>query len=142
MKVAVTGGAGRLGASVVTGLVDAGHEVMLQLPMEPLDARGNPGPQTLTTDARAAENLARLRWSLSRFTGYVGVVNYLGAKLTGDESALVPLVREISARGLGVLDDGSSARSLFDKLGVDSAAEAARVWTLAMLDDDVPSPSV
>ena len=33
-------------------------------------------------------------------------------------------------------------RSLFDKLGVDSAAEAARVWTLAMLDDDVQSTSL
>lgn len=28
MKVVVTGGAGRLGASVVTGLVEAGHEVV------------------------------------------------------------------------------------------------------------------
>jgi FixJ family two-component response regulator len=30
-------------------------------------------------------------------------------------------------------------RSLFDKLGVDSAAEAARVWTLARLEPDGPA---
>lgn len=30
-------------------------------------------------------------------------------------------------------------RSLFDKLGVDSAAEAARVWTLARLEGELPA---
>jgi DNA-binding NarL/FixJ family response regulator len=30
-------------------------------------------------------------------------------------------------------------RSMFNKLGVDSAAEAARVWTLARLDGEMRS---
>lgn len=90
-----------------------GHEVLLQVPMEPFDYPDNdPGPHTLLTGPKAAENLDRLHWALSRFTGYVGVVNFLGGRLTADEQALSPVLREISGRGLMVVDDGSSSRSL------------------------------
>ncbi|HYF55449.1 MAG TPA: divergent polysaccharide deacetylase family protein, partial [Salinarimonas sp.] len=91
---------------------DDGHEVFLQVPMEPFDYPDNdPGPHTLTVKARAAENLDRLHWTMGRFAGYVGVVNFMGARLTADEASLAPILREIGARGLGFLDDGSSSRS-------------------------------
>ena len=52
----------------------AGHEVMLELPMEPYDYPDNdPGPSTLLTGLEPDENTKRLEWLLSRFTGYVGV---------------------------------------------------------------------
>jgi polysaccharide deacetylase 2 family uncharacterized protein YibQ len=90
-----------------------GHEAFLQVPMEPFDYPDNdPGPHTLLTGPKGAENLDRLRWALGRFTGYVGIVNFLGGRLTADEAALSPLLREIAGRGLMVVDDGSSARSL------------------------------
>ena len=56
-------------------------------------------------------------WHLSRFSGYTGVVNYLGARLTGEETSLAPLLRELARRGLVFLDDGSSARSRVADLG-------------------------
>ena len=90
-----------------------GHEVFLQVPMEPFDYPDNdPGPQTLLAGPKAAENIDRLHWLLGRFTGYVGIVNFLGGRLTADEAALSPILREIAGRGLMVVDDGSSARSL------------------------------
>jgi hypothetical protein len=90
-----------------------GHEVFLQVPMEPFDYPDNdPGPQTLLAGPKAAENIDRLHWLLGRFTGYVGIVNFLGGRLTADEAALSPILREIAGRGLMVIDDGSSARSL------------------------------
>ncbi|WP_245974324.1 divergent polysaccharide deacetylase family protein [Bosea caraganae] len=90
-----------------------GHEVFLQVPMEPFDYPDNdPGPQTLLSGPKAAENIDRLHWLLGRFTGYVGIVNFLGGRLTADEAALSPILREIAGRGLMVIDDGSSARSL------------------------------
>ena len=92
---------------------EAGHEIMLQMPMEPLDYPAtDPGPQTLTTAAKPSENLERLRWAMGRFSGFVGISNFLGGKLTGDEAALAPILREIGARGLVFVDDGSSSRSL------------------------------
>lgn len=90
-----------------------GHEVFLQVPMEPFDYPDNdPGPHTLLTGPKAGENIDRLRWVLGRFTGYAGIVNFLGGRLTADDGALSPVLREIAGRGLLVVDDGSSSRSL------------------------------
>ena len=90
-----------------------GHEVFLQLPMEPFDYPDNdPGPHTLLTGPRASENIERLHWSMARFTGYVGIVNFLGGRFTADEAALQPVITELAGRGLMLVDDGSSARSL------------------------------
>lgn len=89
-----------------------GHEVFLQVPMEPFDYPDNdPGPHTLLTGPKGADNLDRLQWALGRFTGYVGIVNFLGGRLTADDAALTPLLREVAGRGLMVVDDGSSPRS-------------------------------
>jgi polysaccharide deacetylase 2 family uncharacterized protein YibQ len=90
----------------------AGHELLLQIPLEPFNyPKIDPGPNTLTADASPAENQGRLRWLLGRMTNYVGVVNYLGARFTAEEGALAPVMQEIASRGLLYLDDGSSARS-------------------------------
>jgi polysaccharide deacetylase 2 family uncharacterized protein YibQ len=92
---------------------EGGHEVMLQVPMEPFDyPENNPGPHTLTARAKPQENLDRLHWLMGRFTGYTGLVTFMGAKLTADEAAITPILREAAGRGLLVLDDGSSSRSV------------------------------
>ena len=89
-----------------------GHEVMLQIPMEPFDYPDNdPGPHTLLTTLKQKENLTRLNWLLGRFTGYTGITNYMGAKFTATEEALKPILTQVSARGLSYLDDGASPRS-------------------------------
>lgn len=91
---------------------DAGHEIILQLPMEPIDfPRSNPGPHTLTTTASTAENLEDLHWLLSRFTGYAGVSNFLGGKFVADDEAMAPILHDIEARGLFYFDDGTAPRS-------------------------------
>jgi hypothetical protein len=48
----------------------AGHEVLLNLPMEPENyPEFDPGPKTLLTTLRPEQNLERLDWALSRATG-------------------------------------------------------------------------
>jgi polysaccharide deacetylase 2 family uncharacterized protein YibQ len=92
---------------------EAGHEVWLQAPMEPFAyPADNPGPHTLLAAAAVDENLDALHWLMSRFPGYVGVVNYLGGRFTADAHALSPVLAEIGSRGLSYLDDGSSPRSV------------------------------
>ena len=105
---------------------DVGHEVILQVPMEPFDYPANdPGPHTLTAAAAPAQTLDHLRWHLGRFTGYVGISNFLGGKFMGDTTAFGAVLREIGTRGLMFFDDGTSARSLTaavsTSLGVSSA---------------------
>ncbi len=110
---------------------DEGHEVLLQLPMEPFDYPDNdPGPQTLLTSLSPTQNVDRLQWLMSRFTGYVGVMNFMGAKLTANDAAITPILREVSGRGLAYLDDGTSQRSLAVNLATSAGMVAARSDTL------------
>jgi uncharacterized protein len=111
----------------VTRAREDGHEVMLQAPMEPFDYPDNdPGPHTLTADSKTQDNLERLHWVMARFTGYVGLVNFMGARLTARETALAPVLREIGERGLLFLDDGSSSRSLVGTVGATLRTPTAR----------------
>ena len=111
---------------------EAGHETLLQSPMEPFTyPADNPGPHTLLAGASDADNLESLRWQMGRFVGYAGIVNHLGGKFTADARALTPALGEIAARGLFYLDDGSSprslARDLAPTLGLAAAAADAVV---------------
>ncbi|WP_029029282.1 divergent polysaccharide deacetylase family protein [Salinarimonas rosea] len=115
-----------------------GHEVFLQVPMEPFDyPRSDPGPHTLTTEASVEDNRDRLHWVMGRFTGYVGVVNFMGAKLTGDAASLQPILAEIGGRGLAYVDDGTSSRSRAPALAADAGLPVA-VGDVVL--DTVPDP--
>ncbi|CAN1547416.1 Divergent polysaccharide deacetylase [Rhabdaerophilaceae bacterium] len=89
-----------------------GHEVLLQVPMEPFDfPDSDPGPHTLRTTGSAKENMDRLHWLMSRFTGYVGIMNFMGGKLMSNPQSLQPLFEDINRRGLLFLDDGSTRQT-------------------------------
>jgi polysaccharide deacetylase 2 family uncharacterized protein YibQ len=91
---------------------EGGHELLLQVPMEPFDYPDNdPGPQTLLTSLSSAQNLDRLHWLMSRLQGYVGLANYMGGRFTATEPALAPVMREAAKRGLIYVEDASSPRS-------------------------------
>ncbi len=95
----------------------AGHEVLLELPMEPYDYPANdPGPYTLLTSLSAGDNLDRLSWLMSRFTGYVGVTSYQGAKFTADRTAMEPILEALESRGVMYVDPGTSRRSTATEL--------------------------
>lgn len=89
------------------------HEVLLQLPMEPFDYPDNdPGPQTLLASATPEQNLDRMLWHMSRFQGYVGVANFMGARFIATDTAMQPVMRDAAKRGLAFFDDGASPRSV------------------------------
>ncbi len=106
---------------------ERGHEILLQAPMEPYDyPRNDPGPHTLLTGSRQTGALDDLHWLMSQFVGYVGVVNFLGARFTADEGALTPTLADIGARGLFFLDDGTSPQSLVASVAPRLGLPAAR----------------
>ena len=85
----------------------AGHETLLNLPMEPQDyPQSDPGPQALFTSLSAAQNVQRLEWALSRVTGYVGVMNHMGSQFLSKPEAVEPVMQQLRGRGLLFLDDG------------------------------------
>jgi len=116
-----------------------GHEVLIELPMEPFDYPNNdPGPHTLLVDAETIENTRRLTWLLSRSSGYVGVANYLGARLGAAEGPLIELFNQIEARGLSIFHDGSGRRAVLN--GAGQRAQARLALADRVLDAD-PIPS-
>lgn len=116
---------------------NAGHEVLLELPMEPYDYPNvDTGPDTLLTTLSPDENERRLKVVLGQTTGYFGVINYQGAKLATDSRVLEPIMEEIHERGLAMIYDGGANRSVFPGIAEDiemNFVEADRIV------DTVPS---
>ena len=118
---------------------ETGHEILLQVAMEPFDYPDNdPGPQTLLTSLTGEQNVDRLYWMMSRFQGYVGVTSYMGARFTSNEAAFVPVLKEIAKRGLIYFDDGASTRSLAAQI---SGATHLTFTKADMAIDTVPTPT-
>ncbi len=89
-----------------------GHEVMLELPMEPFDPDADDtGPQTLLASAPAQQNISRLEHLLSRGAGYFGVTNYQGARFATSAQASQPIVQALRRRGLVFISSGIGQRT-------------------------------
>jgi polysaccharide deacetylase 2 family uncharacterized protein YibQ len=91
----------------------AGHEVYLNLPMEPVDfPASDPGPRALFVAYAPEENIERLEWALSRVSGYVGILNHMGSRFTTSREAMLPIMTTLEHRGLAFVDARVSARSV------------------------------
>ena len=115
----------RLGEYVSLARVN-GHEVMLDLPMEPTSyPDDDPGPQALLTALSERQNLERLRWTLDRASGYVGVAAVMGSRFLASVEHLEPVLDEIKRSGLVFLDNRASDESiggeLATKIGIPNA---------------------
>ncbi|AYD03066.1 divergent polysaccharide deacetylase family protein [Neorhizobium sp. NCHU2750] len=118
-----------------------GHEILLQVPMEPLDyPSDDPGPGTLLTKNSAKANLALLHKAMGEITNYTGLMNYQGGRYLADEKALQPVLQDVAKRGLLFLDDGSSSLS---KTGtVADAAQLPHVFADVVLDGQVNTQAI
>lgn len=104
----------------------AGHEVLLEVPMEPLSyPQIDPGKQALLTTLPEAENRRRLERLLGAFRGYVGITNFMGSRFTTSEAHLRPVLETLKRRDLIFLDsranDDSIAYRLAGEIGLDRA---------------------
>jgi len=116
----------------VTKIRANGHEVLLQIPLEPNNyPTVDPGPHTLLTTLPPTENMKRLQWLMSRYTGYVGVTNHMGAKFETTSSSLTPVLEEMKRRGLLYVDDGSvqdsAAGQIAGAIGLDYSVVSVQI---------------
>jgi hypothetical protein len=65
-------------------------------------------------------------WHLSRFQGYAGIANFMGARFVTADPVMQPIIGEAAKRGLGYLDDGSAPRSVAASLAASQAMPFAR----------------
>ncbi|MBD8556832.1 divergent polysaccharide deacetylase family protein [Rhizobium sp. CFBP 8762] len=118
-----------------------GHEILLQVPMEPFDyPANNPGNNTLRAASDTKKNLLMLQKSMARLTNYTGIVNFLGGAFLSDATMLEPVMREIADRGLLFLDDATSAQSLSGTLA--TTIDAPHAFADMVLDEKVETSAV
>jgi len=95
-----------------------GHELMLHVPMEPMDASLDAGPDVLRTDLGPDELKRRLDWDLSRLSGIVGINNHMGSKFSRSVEGMSLVMQALRDRGLLFLD----SRTIADSVGTKEAA--------------------
>ena len=93
----------------------AGHEMIVHVPMQPVNTKIDMGPNGLSTNQPKEEVLRRLDWDLGRFNGYVGINNHMGSRFTGDAQAMGWVMDELKARGLMFLDSRTIATTIAAK---------------------------
>lgn len=92
-----------------------GHEVILHVPMEPIDLRHHdPGEDALYVDLDPEENRRRLRAFLQGLPFFAGVSNHMGSRCTADTELMELYLREIGRLGNGtyVLDSRTTPASV------------------------------
>ncbi len=87
---------------------ESGHEVMAHVPMEP-EGAADPGPGALVLGSSAADIQARLDAYLNGWSGYVGINNHMGSRLTADRATMDVVMTELQTRGLLWLDSRTGA---------------------------------
>lgn len=103
-----------------------GHELIIHVPMEPMNSTLSLGPAGLTTKLNRKEFLRRLDENIfPSFEGYVGINNHMGSRLTQDAQAMHWLMPELKKRGLFYVDSKTISTSVAAKMahayGVDYA---------------------
>ena len=117
-----------------------GHEVLLQLPMEPVGYPAkNPGPRTLLAEAGVEENREALYWHMSRFTGYTGITNFMGGRFLTVPEALKPVLAELKKRGLVFLEDATVPLSSTEALAKAARLPSRRAHIVIDADPDPKS---
>lgn len=94
----------------------AGHELLVHTPMEPLNKKYDAGFGVLKTEMTGDEIRDRLDIMLNSFEGYVGINNHMGSKFTADEESMEVVLDEVKRRGLLFLDSLTSSTSTAKKI--------------------------
>ncbi len=108
----------------------AGHEVLLEVPMEPPSyPADDPGPRALLTSLGPTQNLDRLDWLLGRFQGYVGIMESMGGRFASSPLHLEPVLAALKRRGLLYVDRRRGASSVSSAMakGIDLLRVGAEI---------------
>lgn len=113
-----------------------GHEVLIDVPMEPAAKTDDPGPRALTTSAAPDATIDDLEWHLSRGSAYIGIATFMGGGFLATESAVRTIMAPLRDRGLMMLDASGNASSTAARVAREMGVPFAAVDTIL---DQVPS---
>jgi polysaccharide deacetylase 2 family uncharacterized protein YibQ len=119
----------------------SGHEVLLNLPMEPVNyPTDDPGPEALLTALDPPTNQERLNWVLSQATGYVGLVGLMGSRFSTSHDDMLPVLQALQHRGLLYVDNRASPQSVVPDIAGD--IDLAVTFANRQLDQDQDKASI
>ncbi len=95
-----------------------GHEIMVHMPMEPMDGAQDMGGIFLDMEQTPEEFAAMLTQGLDAFGGYAGINNHMGSRLTQDRARMRVVMAELKERGLLFLD----SRTIGSSVAAETAA--------------------
>jgi polysaccharide deacetylase 2 family uncharacterized protein YibQ len=88
-----------------------GREVILHLPMEPLDSRENPGRGALLLSMSGDEIRRNISAALDTSPYFDGVNNHMGSRMTRDVQIMKTVLLELKGRDLFFLDSMTTNES-------------------------------
>jgi len=116
---------------------DAGKEILLHLPMEPIGYPGpgkNPGADAVMFDLPESEIRARVKRALLDVPWRKGVNNHMGSRITPDKKRMTWILQEIKRAGCFFVDSRTEKESVaFDVAG---SLNIPSVQRKVFLDDD------
>lgn len=117
-----------------------GHELMVHMPMQPMNARVDGGPTLLKVDQSEEKFMELLRYNLSQFDGYVGINNHMGSRLTQSRTAMDRVMKELSRRGLYFVD----SKTIGNSVAASAAADAGLAYAERdiFLDHEINMPFI
>lgn len=98
---------------------NAGHEIMMHMPMEAEDADLDSGAYVLRSSMIPDTFEKVLEENLAAFGGYVGINNHMGSRLTQDPVAMRIVMVHLYDHGLLFVDSRTSASSVAEKAAAD-----------------------
>ncbi len=90
---------------------DAGHEIILHMPMQPQNPATDPGPGALLLGMSAREVEQSLTHALDRIGPIVGVNNHMGSAVTADPALMAAVMQVLKTRELVFLDSRTTGMS-------------------------------
>lgn len=117
-----------------------GHELMLHVPMQPVNPKVDPGPNALLVNLSPDELKRRLDWGLDRFSGFIGINNHMGSRFTQDDAGMRVVMHELQSRGLLFLDSRTISNSVGERVA--SEMGVPHIGRDVFLDDDMSAESV
>lgn len=111
-----------------------GRDILLHLPLEPLDRKWNPGPGTLTTTMDQETMRTIFHDDLQSVPAAMGINNHMGSRFTADPQAMRTLLSLVRSRNLFFLDSVTSSQSVAYDLAREMGIKTER--RTVFLDND------
>lgn len=107
------------------GAKDKGHELIIHMPMEPMDSSLNPGSIALRSGMSDADIDGMMEKAFASFAGYEGMNNHMGSRLTKDEKAMKRVMAKLKERGLFFVDSKTIGSSVASRMAEEAGIRHA-----------------